>query len=231
MMEEGRMYCSSCGKNVSEEAKFCNACGTPVIAKSTVADNRNLIGFSARINDPAFAKYIKQTRSYAWIFSMIIALAAVIGFFIYGETSDEMDNPQAVLIGCIIGSMFLIIALFSNLSRRKSTTWDGIIVDKKIEQKRRKQYTGEDDYYWQSYMVYTVMIRDNKGKVHGSSAENDDTVYNYYQINDRVRHHAGLNTYEKYDKSKDTIIFCNACGDINDINEEHCHRCSCPLLK
>jgi len=31
-------------------------------------------------------------------------------------------------------------------------------------------------------------------------ALNDDTLYKYFQIGDRVRHHGGLNSFEKYDK-------------------------------
>jgi len=63
------------------------------------------------------------------------------------------------------------------------------------------------------------------------TAEDDDTVYNYYQTGDRVRHHGGLNSFEKYDKSQDDIVFCNACASLNDINDEYCFRCNCPLLK
>ena len=98
-----------------------------------------LIGFSSKINDPAFSKYIKNTNRWSAIFSVIIAVAAIIGFYIYGETSSEMENPQALYIGLGIGGMFLLIALFTIIGRSKSTTWDGTVVDKKIEKKRRSQ--------------------------------------------------------------------------------------------
>ena len=113
------------------------------------------------------------------------------------------------------------------VGRNKSTTWDGKIVDKKIENKRRRS---KDDESWIDYTRYTVCIRSDKGKIHTTSAEDDDTKYNYYKIGDRVRHHKGLNTYEKEDKSGDTIIFCNACASLNDIHEQYCFRCKCPLL-
>ena len=57
-------------------------------------------------------------------------------------------------------------------------------------------------------------------KQHEITAEDDDTRYNYYQIGDRVRYHGSLRTYEKYDKSKDSIIFCNACASLNEITAE-----------
>jgi len=90
---------------------------------------------------------------------------------------------------------------------------------------------GNNDYYWEDYEQFTVFIRSENGKIHTITAENDDTLYNYYQIGDKVTHHAGLNSFEKYDKSQDMIIFCNACATLNDIRDDYCYRCECPLLK
>lgn len=191
----------------------------------------NYIGFSSRINDKAFESYVKNTNRWSVIFSVILSVASAVGFFIYGETSSEMENPQALFIGLGIGGMFLLIAIFTIIGRCKSKTWDGKVFDKKIQKKRRKKSTTDDDYYWVDYDEYYVFIRSDSGEIHEISAEDDDTVYNYYQIGDRVRHHKGLNSYEKYDKSKDSIIFCNACASLNDINDDYCFRCKCPLLK
>jgi len=190
--------------------------------------NTNHIGYSQKINDPAFARYVKDANRYSGYFSLGLAILAVLGFFINGEVSDNMENPESLYIGLGIGGMFVLIAIFQIVGRNKSTTWDGTISDKKIENKRRRSKYDES---WINYTRYTVDIRDDHGKIHSTSAEDDDTKYNYYKIGDRVRHHKGLNTYEKEDKSGDTIIFCNACASINDINEDKCVRCNCPLLK
>jgi hypothetical protein len=191
-------------------------------------ENHCIIGYSEKINDPAMGRYVKNSNRYSGIFAFVLAVAAVSGFYIYGETSDEMENPEALYIGFTIGSMFLLIALFQIIGRNKSKTWDGTVVDKKVKQKRR-----HDKYQncWIGYQEFTVCIQADNGKMHYTKADDDDTQYNYYQIGDRVRHHKGLNSYEKYDKSKDTIIFCNACASLNDINADFCFRCKCPLLK
>jgi hypothetical protein len=185
-------------------------------------------GYSQKINDPAMSRYVHNANNWSVIFALVLAIAAVSGFYIYGESSDEMENPESLYIGLTIGSMFLLIAIFQIIGRNRSTTWDGTIVDKKITQKRR-----HDKYQkrWIDYLEYTVSIRADNGKMHFTSADDDDTKYNYYKIGDRVRHHKGLNTYEKQDKSGDSIIFCNACASLNDINEDYCFRCNCPLLK
>lgn len=240
------MYCKNCGEKLLEGAKFCEFCGGSQgerAQEQRMGEQRirnihpntgyGLAGFSNKINDPAFEKYIKSSNKWSAIFSVILAIAAIIGFFIYGEKSSEVGNPQSLFIGFGIGGMFILIALFQILGRKKGKTWDGTVIDKTIKKKERKQSTGsgDDDYYWIDYIEYTVCIKGDNGKKHKISREDNDTIYNYYQIGDRVRYHGRLNSYEKYDKSRDKNIFCNACGSLNDIQNDHCFRCKCPLLK
>lgn len=222
------MYCHNCGADLLESAKFCSVCGQPIsIATNSVSQG---IGYSNKINDPAFAKYIKNSNRWAAIFSTVLAVAAIVGFYIYGESSSEMDNPQSLYIGLGIGGVFLLIAIFTIIGKKRSRTWDGVVVDKTVKSKTRRQGTN-DDYYIQYYTEYVVIVREDNGKTHRMVDEDCDTVFNYYQIGDRVRHHAGLNSYEKYDKTHDRIIFCNACATLCDINDDYCSRCKCPLLK
>lgn len=232
------MYCPHCGVSLPENSKFCRSCGQSQVAAAQEAaqDSQQTtggtIGFSNNITDPAFAKYVQSTNRWAAIFSLILAVVAVVGFFLAGEMgSSDMENPQALFIGLAIGGMFVMIAMVQIGSRNRSKTWDGQVVDRKVEKKRRRRNAGKDDDYWEDYLLYTVLIRSDSGKIHEIRVENDDTIYNYYVVGDRVRHHAGLNSYEKYDKSKDTIVFCNACATINEISADYCSRCKCPLLK
>ncbi len=222
------MYCTNCGTQISENTSFCPSCGSEIKQASQAPQSTVLRGFSPRINDPALAKYVKNSNRWAAIFSLILAVAAVIGFYIYGEAGSEMDNPESLYIGLGIGGMFLVIALFQILGRKRSKTWDGTVEDKKIKKKTKQ--SGDDDDY-ENYLEYSVIIRSDVGKRYTITSQNNDILYNYYRIGDRVRHHAGLNTYEKYDKTGDVIIPCSACGAICDINDDICSRCKCPLLK
>jgi hypothetical protein len=202
--------------------------------------NASAAGFSDKINDPAFEKYISSSNQWSFFFALGLALVAVVGFFIYGETSSEMDNPQALFIGMGIGGMFMFIAIIQIIGRKRGKTWDGQVVNKTIEDQRRKRYQTDhidrdgrrtESYVWEDYKLYTVHLRSDQGKAHQITAEDDDTVYNYYQIGDRIRHHGKLHTYEKYDKSADSIIFCNACATRCSMQDDYCPRCKCPLLK
>ncbi len=230
------MYCKHCRTALPDNTRFCTGCGAQTGDSSDTrpAAGGGHIGYSERIHDPVFAKYIKNTNRWSAIFSMILAVATVIGFYIYGETSREMENPQALFIGLGIGGMLLLIALYTIIARKRSKTWDGVVVDKTIKQKKHRQSTGsgDNDYYIHYYTEYAVIVRDDQtGKTHRLIAEDDDTQYNYFQVGDHARHHAGLNSYEKYDKSQDSIIFCNACATLCQINDDVCWRCHCPLLK
>lgn len=236
------MLCSKCGFDSAKNIKFCTACGSPlsqnIDEQKTGSNNiediqqvsKNLIGFSEQINDPAFAKYLRHTTAWSFIFAGILAIIVIVSFYIYGERSYEMDNPEALFIGLGIGGMFLFIALLTTLTRASDSTYDMVLIDKKMEKKKRRVKT-DNDYYIERYTLYTLSFKTDKGKTKTISSEDNDTTYNYYNIGDKVRHHKGFSVLEKYDKSRDSIIFCLACGTINDINDDKCYRCSCPLLK
>lgn len=236
-MEKGEpvMDCPHCGAAILDSAKFCRECGAqnspPSEVRQTGAGVR-WAGYSERIGDPAFARYIKNTNRWSAVFSVALAVIAVVGFFIAGEMGlEDMENPQSLYIGLGIGGMFIAIALFQILGRKRSRTWDGQVVDKTVKKKSRVVKSGNDDSRTEYYTEYAVFIRENGGKVHRLTAEDDDTVYNYYRVGDHVRHHAGLNSYEKYDKTQDSSIFCSACSTLCDIDDDVCFRCKCPLLK
>lgn len=186
------------------------------------------MSYSNKIYDQAFDRYLSNTKNWKFQFSLILAALAIAGFSLYGALSDEMDNPEAFQIGLGIGLMFILIGFISGKSKSNNRTWDGVVIDKKI--KKTTKDIGYGDGKAERY-VFTVLIKSESGKVHEIRDEDDETVYNYYKIGDKVRHHGRLNTYEKFDKSGDTIIFCNACAFLHDIHEDVCRNCGCPLLK
>lgn len=176
------------------------------------------MAYSLKIHDPLFDNYLKNTKDYRYQFGFALAIIAVIGFYLYGELSDEMDNPEALHIGLGIGGMFFLIGLYSAFSGKKESTWDGEVVEKEILEKENKT----------EFIVY---FEDQKNIRHEIRSENDATLYDYYKIGEKVRYHGKLKTYEKFDKSHDEIIFCNACSFMHEIDEHVCRNCGCPLLK
>lgn len=249
------MFCTQCGNPNGENAKFCKFCGNALNGFSN-AVNQNVahpdqqspapsypplpemtlqqgggVGYSHRINDPAFSKFVKNSNRYALIFAVVLAIIAVVGFTIAGEMSSDMDNPESMFIGLGIGGMFILIALFQVAGKKGAKTWDGQVVDKKSERKTRRRNSGDDDSYIEHYTEYKVSIRDTTGKTHTVRTSDNCSFYDYVQVGDHLRYHGGLNTYEKYDKSRDLYVFCNACGKKHPIIAETCEWCKCPLLK
>lgn len=176
------------------------------------------MAYSLKIHDPSFDAYLKNTKDYRFQFAFALAIIAVAGFYLYGEISDEMDNPEALHIGMGIGAMFFLIGIYSAFSGKKEATWDGEVVEKEIIEK-------------EMVTEFVVYIEDQKHKRHEIKIENDATLYNYFKIGEKVRYHGKLKTYEKNDKTGDDIIFCNACSFMHEIDEIICTNCGCPLLK
>lgn len=227
------MYCQSCGVQLQASAVFCSSCGKQLNIKNPDKPAVPVLkGFSSRINDPAFSKYIKNSNRWAALFSIILACVAIVGFYIAGEKGiDNIENPQGLYIGLGVGGMFLLIAFFQIVGKKRSKTWDGRVEDKKVKKKTESQSYSDGSVRYEDYLEYQVIIRCDSGKRYVLRAKNDDTMYNYYRIGDLVRHHGGLNSYEKYDKTLDSFIPCNACATLCDIKDDVCFRCKCPLLK
>ncbi len=233
------MYCSKCGAFLSDSVRFCGACGAaqlpvPPAAGMVVPQSPHpgstmgLVGFSARISDPAFDKYRKNSKRWALLFSLILFVAACIGFPIYGNASGEIDFPRSLYYGMGIGGMFVVIALIQTIRQGRDRTWDGTVTDKTAVRKTRQDNDGSGH---QHYMEYTVVVRRDDGRTKRHRSTNTPGLYNYLRTGERVRHHKGFYVYEKYDKSQDAEIMCVACGKMNSVLADTCERCKCPVLK
>ncbi len=154
-------------------------------------------GFSSRIDDPKFAKYIRDSNRWAKIFAIGLAVLAVIGFYINGEVSDNMENPDSLYAGFVIAAMFLSIGFYQVWARNRSKTWDGTVIDKKVYERVRRM---KNRSYRRVYLTYKVIIRSDAGKKKVISVQNSDELYNYFKVGDRVRHHKGLRTFENITK-------------------------------
>lgn len=187
-----------------------------------------LQGFSQKINDPSYTVFQQKSDKWAIGFAVFLAIAAIIGFPIYGQVSGELELSQSLLYGALIGGMFLIIAFAQTLKKKKDTTWDGEVTNKRSY--RRQNNNDPNNVSISYYTVYEYKVRRDNGKIYTHRNNDNDAIYNYYNIGDKVRHHKGFYIYEKYDKSNDEYIFCIACGTRNPIENTHCRKCKVPLL-
>ena len=223
------MFCSNCGAELNGGASFCGGCGTAVNL-SPIESHHNsgkLIGFSEKINHPAFKEYKKKSVIWSFLFAGILFVIAVIGIPIYGNASGDIEWPGSLLYGVGIGCMFLVIAFLQTLKRGLDSTWDGVVEYKDSYTLKERSRNGYIHYH----TVYILKIKKDTGGTKKHKWRDVPGVYGYYNTGDRVRHHKGFSYYEKYDKSSDTRIMCAACMSFQDIDSDICQRCKCPLLK
>ena len=223
------MFCKNCGAELADNASFCSNCGTAVISSQSdqQQNSTGLVGFSSKINDPAFAAYKKKSAIWTFIFTGILAIIAIVGFPIYGNMSGEVDWPGSLLYGFAIGGMFIVIALLQTLKKGLDKTWDGEVVSKDAYTVRERNNNGQTHYH----KTYVLKIKKDSGGTKKHKWRDTTGLYTYYNVGDRVRHHKGFYCYEKYDKSKDTHILCAACMAFVPVDQDKCSRCKCPVLK
>ncbi len=187
-----------------------------------------LVGWSDVANSPEMVETIKKNRRSAMGWTWVFTLLFPVGFLIAGLLSDEVPLIEALIIGIGLGLLILAINLW-RIAGMKKPVWDGVVM-KKVEKKRYKR--DNDDGSSQSYMEYIVLIRTERGKKKRIvERQRDRAMYDYLDVGNRVRYHPALETYEKYDKSKDQVIYCNVCRLRNSIRNDRCDRCKNLLLK
>lgn len=136
------------------------------------------------------------------------------------------ELPSSLWIGLGLAGLLWLIYLIQGWRRRRDTSWEGTIVEKKVDRTTR---TREDPY--NHSLKYTVVVRKDDHSL--IKLNYTQELYDYYQEGDRVRHHAGLaasHLLEKYDKSADEHLYCLACSTKNPIDQDRCRRCKAPLL-
>ena len=256
-LSEGAAFCSSCGAKIQanapgvctvcgaelpEGAEFCIGCGAainlatpkPVEPRQTATPTPSLggaglVGFSDRCNSPEILAAAQKNKKSSIGCMWILVFVPLIGFPVAGLLMDDFPFGESIIIGMGIALVMLVFNLLA-LRRTKQPMWEGVVVNKYSKEKSEHR-GGEDDNY-RTYTEYTTIINTDAGKKK-TIVEKDSGrhMYDYLSVGDRVRFHPRFGTYEKYDKSKDRIIYCNVCSMMNPIQNDRCKRCNNLLFK
>lgn len=235
MTYDKTFFCSRCGQRLETRKKTCQSCGfgfgTADPYKGQPALGAGGIGWSQRVNDPLFANYQKNSRRYMVIFATMLAVVVPVIMLATGDL--QWDEEGKMVMGVIGGMYFLLAIIMCRNTMRKGREWLGVVEDKKCFQ--REKWGSRDSKGRRQkvrYSEYVVYVRLREGKLH-ELKYNDHTLYDYYSIGDHLHCHRkkNLRAVEKYDKSRDAILFCGACGRICDARADYCAACGCPLLK
>jgi hypothetical protein len=201
----------------------------PQTAAMKATDRDYLVGWSERWADPEIQAAAK-TKNLLWVgLGWAIALILPIGFFVAARFMGELKLVDALLIGLSLAVVLLAINLIY-IKTGKNRTWEGVITDKFTRQRKADNAVDEAEREAPE-MEFVLMVKKTNGKIKPLIYLNRREMYDYFAIGDRIRCHCALSTYEKYDKSRDSIIYCNVCAAPNPITNDRCVRCHKPLLK
>ncbi len=200
-----------------------------LLQENTSENEPNLIGFSQRNNHEEILAAAQKNRKIGYRFIIILVLLPLLGFPLAGLLIEDFSFGESVVIGIGVALIFLIFNLIS-LQKYKKPTWEGKVVNK--YSKERYEHRGNDDSNGRTYTEYTTLIMTDAGKKK-TIVEKDSRrdMFDYLSVGDKVRFHPMFGTYEKYDKSKDSVIYCNVCTIRNPISNDRCKKCDNLLFK
>ena len=234
--------CTACGTELPDGAEFCIGCGkavgraapeavTPTQAAPSALPpgGAGLVGFSDRCHSPEILAAAQKNKRSSIGCMWILVVVPLIGFPVAGLLMDDFPFGEALIIGVGIALIMLVVNLLA-LRKTKQPIWEGVVVNKYSKEKSEHRGGEEDNY--RTYTEYTTVINTDAGKKK-TIVEKDSGrhMYDYLSVGDRVRFHPRFGTYEKYDKSKDRIIYCNVCSMMNPIQKDRCKRCNNLLFK
>ncbi len=236
------MFCPNCGAKLPDGAEFCIGCGkalnfrTPEAMEVSQAASSappqggsGLVGFSDRCNSPEILAAAQKNKKSSIGCMWILVFVPLIGFPVAGLLMDDFPFGESLVIGVGIALVMLVVNLLA-LRKTKQPMWEGVVVNK--YSKEKSEHRGGEDDNWRTYTEYNTIINTDAGKKK-TIVEKDSGrhMYDYLSVGDRVRFHPRFSTYEKYDKSKDRIIYCNVCSMMNPIQNDRCKRCNNLLFK
>lgn len=241
--QDNANICAACGATIPQDARFCINCGAaansgdtgsakdgaPALQESEATQRAGLVGFSDRYNSPEILEAAQKNRKSSIGCMWVLVFVPLIGFPVAGLLMDDFPFGESLVIGVGIALVMLIVNLFG-LRRAKQPMWEGVVTNK--FSKERREHKNSDDGTYRTYTEYTTVIRTDTGK-EKKLIERDSQryMYDYLAVGDRVRYHPTFDTYEKCDKSKDRIIYCNVCRMMNPIQNDRCKRCNNLLFK
>lgn len=221
------MFCSTCGHLMSDHDKLCSVCSQRIQRKLS---NHKQTGFfsinSRQANDGQLFNGLSSSR----LFAVGLSLLLLVGFGFYGGVSSQISFLDAISIAGLLGTFFIGFTFLNEFKLDHHSSWDGVVIDKRHMTKDKYQVTNNVRHLIQ-YIEYQVIIKKEEGEKHVVLHEDNDAMYRYYMIGDKIRYHINLKSFEKLNQATKTVIFCSVCGTKHDITDDVCQNCQSPLLK
>lgn len=113
--------------------------------------------------------------------------------------------------------------------------WYGEVVARTSDSQvvRRDWIEEENRYVEDRRNKFVVVVRNEEGVDFTKEEGDENPMYRWLRVGDKVRYLPAFGMFEKYDKSTDPKIVCMVCGHMNNVSPDiaRCERCNMPLFK
>jgi len=239
------MNCPNCGATLPARAKFCGSCGAKIAVVRPEAASRQTqpqipeepsarevfpanpyTGFSGMTDSEPVRRALKKQKRAVLISGIVLILAPLIGFTIYGAISDSMEIGAAFAYGLVISVIFAVIMLIVTLRNAARRPFEGTVSEMRIIRRagNARQRGGRSRT---KHLIWFACEDGRRRKRDVPAA-----VYNYLKNGDRVRYLPKFpQPYEKYKTASDTETVCMFCSRRNSLANENCEFCHNPLIR
>ncbi|MCL1798220.1 MAG: hypothetical protein FWG23_00530 [Eggerthellaceae bacterium] len=193
-----------------------------------------LVGYAPRIDDTGLTdKQGNESRTLliaAFVSLPILVAAFQVAAFFYTQYSRLLW----LVIGIVLGIVFMIALLVQSAKRRQAVDFEGELVKKDV---RKKSSGDPENGMVETYYLHSLVFSGTDGKTHkhserqGAKEPAGNSWPGYLQVGDRVRYHAKLDYFEKYDKSRDSLLPCVECRSFFDIALDSCPHCNTAAVR
>ena len=186
------------------------------------------VGFSKVLSSPLFISKHRQYNLKIFIISLFFIPLPIVFLMIYSNFEPDFGTSDAIKYGLLLSALFSFFLLIIYLQRAYGKPWEGVIVYKDVEQRRRRR----NKYSYEYYDVYVIKITTDSGSSKTIEEYNySDYYYSHFNVGDRIKYHPSIGYYEKYDKTNDYELLCPFCSTVTSIERNQCKKCGTPLIK
>lgn len=228
----GDLFCTVCGERIEKDSDICPRCGAPYDDSKyggMSAVGAGGVGWSDRADDPGFKA--RGKKNVVGMFIIMLIISAAIFAVIYFTSKMEFSEflPIYGIVMAVIWTFWIVWLIVQYTSRKD---WEGVVESRRHYLEERSHRNSDNARETYTVHVYEVAFRRNDGKFKKLTSIDSSGWYDYLSEGDVVRYHGrNMNYYEKYDKSRDDVIPCAACGMKRDARETFCGRCGAVMLK
>ncbi len=185
------------------------------------------VGYSNVINTPEFIKKHREYNLKILLMGLAFICSPSVFIFIYGKISGDITTNEAIKFGLIFSGLFALILSLFYLGRVLGKPWEGVIISKGVETRRRKR----GKYSYEDYEVYVITISTDSGDTkYIEERDHSGYYYQHFNVQERIKYHPSIGYYEKYDKTHEKVLLCPFCSNLVSIDKDKC-RCGAPLIK